>query len=228
MSTDITERALDLMFESEVAETLQNLSSTDVSAEWLQGFFESAVSHDVVPWQVGEAIAQTILENSDSVHFPWHNRRDERNPKASLPGADLVGISNDPDGHRLVFGEVKSSSDKNSPPGVLYGKSGMDQQLERLIDDPKLHFTLIKWLFARAQDTEARASFDEALASFVQSKGTSVRLIGVLVRDTTVNENDVSNRGKALGMKVVAPGSVELHAMYMPRPMAEWVEWVNA
>lgn len=228
MSSDITERALDLAFESRIAERLQDLASTGASAEWLTGFLEDAVSHEVLPWQVGEAIAEAVLEKDHDVILPWNTRRDERNPRASLPGADIVGISVEPEGCRFVFGEVKSSSDTSSPPAVLTGKSGMIQQLERLIDDEKLRFSLIKWLLARVSDEETAASFDEALSAFVLSTGAAVRLVGMLVRRSSPSEDDVSARGRALGERVSAPGSVELHALYMPRPMAEWTEWVAA
>jgi len=227
MSADVKERALDLAYESEVASKLHDLASTGASAQWLAEFLQEAVSHEVLPWQVGEAIAEAVLEDSQGVTLPWNVRRDERNPRASLQGADIVGISDEPQGSRLVFGEVKSSSDQNSPPTVVTGKSGMDKQLERLIEDNKLKFALIKWLSARVDD-EAGISFNEALTAFIDSKGTSVRFIGVLVRDTPANKNDVSRRGRALGGQVPEPGSVELYAMYMPRPMAEWTGWVAA
>ncbi len=226
MSADITERALDLAFEDDVAGRLQDLATTGASAEWLTEFLDEAVSDEIVPWQVGEAIAEAVLEDYHGVVFPWNTRRDERNPRASLPGADLVGISVEPQGCRLVFGEVKSSSDASSPPGVVTGKSGMDQQLERLIEDNRLHFSLIKWLVARVDDEETGASFDEALAAFVQTHGSAVRLVGVLVRDTSPRESDVSARGRALGERVTEPGSVELRAMYVPKPMDRWIEWV--
>jgi len=227
MSSDITERAIDLAFESDVAEKLRDLALTGASAEWLTEFLEDAVAHEVLPWQVGEAIAETILEKDHEVIFPWNTRRDERNPRSSLPGADLVGISVRPDGCQFVFGEVKSSSDVKTPPSVVTGKSGMTQQLERLINNDRLRLALIKWLFARVRG-ETDSPFDEALAAFVLTRGESVRVIGVLVRDTAPSEGDVSPRGRALGGRVSAPGSVELHAMYMPRPMAEWTEWVAA
>lgn len=228
ISADITERAHDLAFESEITSKLQDLSSTGASAEWLASFLEDAVSRELRPWQVGEAIAEAILEGSQDVVLPWNNRRDERNPRASLPGADLVGLSDERPGARFVFGEVKSSSDTRSPPSVLTGKSGMDQQLERLIDDRQLRLTLIKWLAARVGNEWTGALFDKALAAFVESCGSSVRLVGVLVRDTSPSAGDVSRRGRALGKTVSAPGSVELHALYMPRPMAQWIEWVAA
>lgn len=156
--------------------------------------------------------------------------RDKRNPNANLPGADLVGISLEPGRCRFVFGEVKSSSDPSSPPTVLTGKSSMVRQLERLIDDHKLRFTLIKWLFVRVEDQDGNTgtTFDKALSAFVETCGAAVRLIGVLVRDTPARERDVSTRGKTLGEKVQSPGSIELHAMYMPKPMTQWIEWIVA
>ncbi len=227
MSADITERARDVTFENDVANKLQDLASTGASAEWLAEFLDEAASHEVLSWQVGEAIAEAVLESSHGVNFPWNVRRDERNPRASLQGADIVGISEEPQGCRLVFGEVKSSSDQSSPPRVVTGKSGLDKQLERLIEDNKLKYALIKWLLARVGEA-AGTSFDEALTAFIESEGTSVRFIGVLVRDTPASEKDVSRRGRALGGQVPEPGSVELYAMYMPRPMAEWTGWVAA
>ena len=70
MSDDVTERALDLPHESEVASKLHDLASTGASAQWLAEFLGEAVSHEVLPWQVGEAIAEAVLENSHSVIFP--------------------------------------------------------------------------------------------------------------------------------------------------------------
>lgn len=228
MSADITERALDARFEGDVAEKLRDLDSTRASSEWLTRFFAEATSSELRPWQVGEAIAEAVLENTHGVVLPWNPRRDQRNPRASLPGPDLVGISDEPHGCRLVFGEVKSSSDTRSPPRVLAGSSGMVQQLERLIGDETLHFALIKWLNARVVEESAKAMFDEALALFVSTCGSAVRFVGMLVRDTRADERDVSGRGRALGERVSEPGSVELHALYMPRPMDRWTDWVAA
>ncbi len=227
LSRDITEQTLDLTFEIDVSERLKDLDSTSASAEWLTEFLKNAVSHEVLPWQVGEAIAEAVLARDHEVVFPWNTRRDERNPRARLQGADLVGISVQSDDCQFVFGEVKSSSDKNTPPRVMSGEGGMQQQLEHLLNDNTLRFALIKWLFSRVRE-ENRSLFDAALAKFIESSGSSVRLVGVLVRDTSPSEDDVKTTGKALGDKVSKPGSAELHAMYMPRPMVEWTEWVTA
>lgn len=228
MSEEISERALDLVFEGSVASKLQDLASTGAASTWIQDFLENAVSHDVVPWQVGEAVAEAILEKSKGVVFPWNTKRDERNPRASLQGADLVGLSVESSGCRLLFGEVKSSGDEKSPPGVLHGKSGMTQQLERIITKKTLQLTLIKWLIARRIDGVVGDQLDDALACFVETGGASVRLVGVLVRDTEADEDDVSARGIKLGSKVVSPGSVELVVLYLPWKMEYWPDWVAA
>jgi hypothetical protein len=53
-------------------------------------------------------------------------------PKASLPGADLVGlIALGADDAVLAIGEVKTFEDVDTHPGVMSGRSGMAHQLER-------------------------------------------------------------------------------------------------
>lgn len=58
------------------------------------------------------------------------------------------------------------------------------------------------------------------------TRGAALRLVGVLVRDTDPNENDVSTRGRSLGSELGEGGSIELHALYMPTPMDRWTELV--
>ena len=45
------------------------------------------------------------------VDWPWNTVRNRRTPRASLPGADLVGFYRENDTVLLLFGEVKTSSD---------------------------------------------------------------------------------------------------------------------
>ncbi len=149
-------------------------------------------------------------------------------PKASLPGADLVGLSTLNGDSILVFGEVKSSADASSPPGVVEGKSGLVQQLERILQDRAIQFDLIKWLAARIPDGQISEQFDNALRRFINSEGVAVRLVGVLVRDTSPNELDVSDRAQRLGALAVAPGSVELLVWYLGIPMSDWPQLVAA
>ncbi len=89
---------------------------------------------DIENWRVGEAIAEAYLTEHRNCQFPWPDGRDERKNGSSLPGADLVGIQHDAKGDRFAFGEVKTSGQAKHPPGVMYGRTGLKQQLEDLFD----------------------------------------------------------------------------------------------
>jgi len=228
LSPEVRERAFDLAHRDAVRNELRDLASTGLASAWIEDFLEQSAAAAVLDWQVGEAIAEAILQEDLGVIFPWNSRRDERVPKASLPGADLVGLSTTADGAVLVFGEVKSSADHGCPPGVVAGKSGMIQQLERILGDPGVQLTLIQWLVARIPDGTLGDLFNEALGRFVNTQGAAVRLVGALIRDTTPNEADVSARGQLLGDKATEPGTVELLVWYLPVPMNEWPGLVAA
>src|ERR1700688_3259877 len=219
----LRERAHDLARGAAVADLLLDLASTGMAGQFITEFLEAAEDPNVEDWQVGEALAEALLEDEHDVTFPWNTRRDERTTHASLPGADLVGLSGGPVMGEaiLVFGEVKSSSDQNAPPHVVYGKSGLVEQLERLAVDRKIQWKLIKWLEARVPQPEA-ARFEEALANFVNTQGAAMRLIGCLIRDTAPAEADVVQRGRDLGELVQHPGRAELLVWYLPLPMIDW------
>jgi len=218
----IRERTLDFERGVEVAELLLDLASTGMAEDFVKNFLAKSDDEEVKHWQVGEALAEALLEDGHSVMFPWNTRRDERTIRASLPGADLVGLSTGPvEDAMLVFGEVKSSADTNNPPQVVYGKSGLVQQLEHLVDNAAIQFKLIRWLEARVPLTESER-FECALANFVNSQGTGLRIIGCLVRDTMPSETDVVERGRKLGALVQAPGQAELLVWYMPISMDDW------
>lgn len=224
----VLERSLDLAFATTVEEHLQSLAQTSFSAEWIGDFIKAAEPAEILDWQVGEAFAEAMLERDHDIVFPWNTRRDERVPRASLPGADLVGLMTAANESLLVFGEVKSSGDPAAPPGVLVGKSGMVQQLERILDDRLVQLTLIKWLVARVPAGTLGKEFNNALSRFVNSQGAAVKLIGALVRDTTPDQADVSNRGRLLGERAQAPGIVDLFVWYLPIEMAAWSGMVAA
>ena len=80
------------------------------------------------------AIAEVYLTDHRSCQFPWPLGRDERKSSSSLPRADLVGFRTDESGNALAFGEVKTSSEANYPPRVMYGETGLRKQLENLRD----------------------------------------------------------------------------------------------
>jgi len=44
------------------------------------------------PWQVGEILAEVLLEDTENATFPWPPSWDKRTASASLPGPDIIGF----------------------------------------------------------------------------------------------------------------------------------------
>lgn len=113
-------------------------------------------------WEVGEAYGEAYLGTHKRCHFPWSDRWDERKDKSSLPGSDLVGLQETgapkSPSFRFAFGEVKTSAEKKSPPGVMYGKEGLKKQMEDLRDRHEIRNTLVRYLTMRAQGLTGRTS----------------------------------------------------------------------
>jgi len=170
-------------------------------------------------WAAGEALAEAVLEAEHNVVLPWNTERDKRNPFASLPGADIIGFQLDGDSYRLVFGEVKCSSDTNSPPNVMYGRSGMVHQLDRLAHDLSTILQLFKWLLPRVKGTEYEAAFNIACTRYLNSGHLDLVLFGILVRDQQPRESDLEVRGRHLASRLTGPTNCYLIALYLPLPI---------
>ncbi len=147
--------------------------------------------------------------------------RDKRHPNASLPGADLIGFRSEGGDTRLVLGEVKSSTDANTPPGVMNGRSGMIHQIDNLANDLSRICQLLKWLLHRCKGTENENLFDKAVKLFFNSGNKAITLIGVLIRDTQPNERDLRPRGQTLAKKLQNPTLCHLMAIYLPCAIAD-------
>ena len=163
-------------------------------------------------WQLGEAVARLYLETHHLCKFPWPSSRDVKNPNSSLPGADLVGICQK-GGNRFIFGEVKTSSEKRSPPTVMTGAAGMENQL-RNISTKEYTLSLIKYLLIRKNGYERE--YSEALKAFL-GKG-EYYLAGVLIRDVDPNIKDLSRRVYNLSRVVKGKNtSLILLSLYFPK-----------
>ena len=167
-------------------------------------------------WAIGEALAESFLMESYKVIFPWNMDRDKRNPLASLPGADLVGFIEEKDGFRFLFGEVKTSTEKKSPPQVMLGRSGMKHQLDNLSDNMGIIHQLLKWLSHRLQNEKFMEAYKSSCVNYFNSGCKDVFLLGILIRDTTPNEIDLSGRGKKLRENLSSPTKCHLIALYLP------------
>ena len=101
--------------------------------------------------------------------------------------ADLSGFVSEQGQVCFLFGEVKSSRDPSSPPNVLYGRSGLNDQLERLCA-AKDHWSLIKWLRSRCTTEQDVVLYREALHRYIDTRKLGVLIVGCLVRDAPVAE----------------------------------------
>jgi len=198
---------------------LNSLAATGFAHDSLQVILE-AEQPEERDWAVGEAIAEAWLGREHGVVWPWNMERDKRTPQASLPGADLVGFVTRGSETRLVLGEVKCSSDSNTPPNVMTGRHGMTRQLESLATDIGLLHTLIRWLQPRCRGNSAEPQFNAAISLLLQSGNKAMSLFGVLVRDTQPDEKDIRNPSQHLSNIVKDPAKCHLLALYLPCTIA--------
>ena len=170
-------------------------------------------------WEVGEAYGEAYLGTHSRCHFPWSDRWDERKDKSSLPGSDLVGLqetgTSKKPSFRFAFGEVKTSTEKKYPPGVMYGKEGLKKQMEDLRDKHEIRNTLVRYLTMRAQGADWEEKFKTALVRFL-AESTDVAIFGILIRDVSPAESDLRTRSKNIAKKHPARMHIELLAIYLP------------
>lgn len=204
------------------ATELRSMVTTGMDTEFVERLLHAVPKEK--PWAIGEAFAECILvdDPKHDVCWPWNLVRDRRTPRASLPGADLVGFCRQGTAVLLLFGEVKTSSDRRAPPNVMYGSGGLTWQLEEEATRLDICHSLLMWLRARCTSVEYISLYHEAVQRYLQSQGKEIILVGVLLRDTTANELDVANRSVTLADKLEAPTQIEITAWYLPIAIADW------
>lgn len=223
MTTRVALRLHDEKEADEFEAHLRGLPSTGFDAESLREIL-AAERPEERDWAVGEAMAEAYLERKHDITWPWNMKRDMRTPKASLPGADLVGFEVKGTAVRLTLGEVKTSADTNTPPGVMNGRGGMKHQIDKLASDLGLIAQLIKWLWPRCKGTANETAFDAAVKCFISSGNKAIALFGVLIRDTQPNELDLQARGRNLADSLQPPATCQLIALYLPCMIADLAE----
>lgn len=219
IANEVTPRLHDEAGRADFTAHLSGLASTGFAQDSLRAILE-AEHPEERDWAVGEALAEAWLSHEHGVVWPWNMERDKRTPQASLPGADLVGFVTHGGETRLALGEVKCSSDSNTPPNVMTGRHGMARQLENLATDIGLLHTLIRWLQPRCVGNSSELHFNAAIGLLLQSGNKAMSLFGVLVRDTQPDERDLCKRGQHLGGIVKAPAGCRLLALYLPCSIA--------
>ena len=208
--------------QGQFAAELHGMATTGMATEFVETLLQAGSEEK--SWAVGEALAECVLADDETreVCWPWNLVRDRRTPRASLPGADLVGFCKEGDAVLLLFGEVKTSSDASTPPNVMNGSGGMAWQLKNEATDLNIQHALLKWLRARCASAEHQALYQAAVHRYVQSLGKEILLVGILLRDTEPNELDVTARAKVLAKSLGSPTRIEITAWYLPVPIKDW------
>ncbi len=217
----VAERLDDSAASEEMRNHLRGLSLTGMGQTALEEVLDAEVPEER-DWAAGEALAEAVLEEQQDVILPWNTERDKRNPFASLPGADVVGLQRDGGSHRLAFGEVKCSSEARCPPQVMSGRSGgIGHQIDALATNLGTVYQLLNWLLPRVKGTANEAAFDQACTRYFNSQRRDVALFGVLVRDQAAREDDLRARGRNLGERLQLPTICRLIALYLPWPIGQ-------
>lgn len=226
LAIDVAARVRDEEGSGEFEAHIRGLATTGFEQDSLRALLDAAPQENR-DWAIGEALAEVHLSIEHGIDWPWNSERDKRTPMASLPGADLVGLMADDEGTLLALGEVKCSSEKNYPPNVMYGRSGMVNQLDNLADNLGLLCTLLGWLFPRCKGSRHQNSFNNAVKRLLASDNRAIALFGILIRDTQPNPQDLATRGCHLAGRLQAPTSCHLTALYLPCPIHQLPARIN-
>lgn len=196
-----------------LGELLDGLADTEFSRENLDALLADTSAPE--DWRVGEALVEHYLSENHDCFFPWPDGRDERKRGSSLPGADLVGFQHKDGRERFVFGEVKTSSHTSYPPGAVYGRHGLKQQMEDLRNRREIRDGLVRYLGHRASGAAWRERYQAAAAVYLNDT-CEVRLFGVLVRDVPPREDDLRVLVNTLTEACPDAMTIGLIAIYLP------------
>jgi hypothetical protein len=192
--------------------------------------FLSDDSVEVQNFRIGEALAEVCLEKHFNCRFYWNELRDARNPKGNKTGADLVGFIEIGNEILFLFGEVKTSSERNSPPQVMTNPMGMEDQLRDLYNDQNKRFNLIRYIQSKigvSNNINFQNDFNNAIRNYYGQNEGKYMLYGILVRDTGVNENDVKVSYNKLKNEILDPIGLKLLAIYVSISKHQWLKIIN-
>ena len=219
---EIKQRLTDQKGSQQLINRFENISSTGFEKTRLNQIF-TLEEKDYEPWQIGEAFSEYFLEEDRNVKFWTHVLRDLRNPNASSTGTDILGFVDLGDETLFVFGEVKTSTEESSPPGLLTGRSGMKKQIRDLIKDNEIKDNLVKFLGHKVVDLPEDHAFlndyKNALMSYMKNK---VHLYGVLVRDVECKDTDLRARYKEYKDNLHESTVLDFLGLYIPIKSDQW------
>jgi len=227
MQNNVASRLIDSEVKIDFQKCLRGLRLTGLGADCLESVLMAEIPEDR-GWAAAEALAEEYLKKEFGVIFPWNMERDKRNPRGSLPGADIIGFIPTELGMQLVLGEVKSSSEDAYPPQILSGRYGhLGHQIDNLAHNLGTILPLIKWLFIRIKGTSYERHYEECLSLYFNSGNKAIRLYGLLIRDTPPNERDLRHRGRVIGKSIQHPTFCDLIAIYLPFKISDLISRLN-
>lgn len=169
-------------------------------------------------WREGEALAEAWLVDHKDCDFPWPFNRDLRHHRASLPGAELVGITGADSEARFAFGQVKTSKETRYPPQVVNrGDKSLVNQTLQLRDEFKTKKTLVDYLIQRVTLTHAlNERVKTAAKRWIQSNFMDIAIFGVLIRDVAHSQDDLLGAATQLCQGCHPTTRIEFFALYLP------------
>ena len=229
LSTCVRENFYDIEGTESLIKEFSDINLTGFEKELLVDIFST--SPPVNNWKIGESLAECYLKDFEKVRFYYSSSRDAKNPKANLQGADLVGfIDIDEETTIFLFGEVKTSGDKNSPPQVMYNETGMIEQLRNIKNQPELRKSIIKWLGFKVKDlpddSPFKGDYEKALNVYIKEGTDKYFLFGVLIRDTEPKETDLKSRYEFLKEELSCGIQLKLLALYIPIPIKDMKKFI--
>lgn len=232
LCTDVKKRLVDEPINQELLSNLKSLYNDTgfASSQNLLVDIQSLLNSNITArnFEIGEAIAEVVLENDFKCRFHWNKRRDSKNPEGNQTGADLVGFIEHKDEILFLFGEVKTSSEAKYPPQVLTQKgTGMISQLKELYSNHQKRFNLICYLHSKTDlNDNIKKDFQSAIKSYYYHDN-NYQLIGVLIRDTEAIEDDLRTVYEDLKNTILKPTGLQLVAVYLPVKQEKWIEILN-
>ena len=230
LSSRVSTRFYDIEGTESLIEEFIDIASTGFEERLLIDIF--SISSPIDDWKIGEALAECYLEDFEKARFYYPSSRDAKNPKANLQGADLVGfIDVDEKTTIFLFGEVKTSRDKNSPPQVMYSRSGMIDQLRNIKNNSDSLNSLIRWLGfkvkALSDDDPFKKDYQKALkVYFIEGAKHRYFLFGILIRDTEPKDTDLKSRYESLKSDLSEEVQLKLTALYIPMPIKDMKDYI--
>lgn len=204
----------------QLREYVTELTSTGFATANLGALSAEEVA--LAPWEIGEVLAEVLLEETEGADFPWPPSWDKRSATASLPGPDLIGFLGDDGSECFLFGEVKTSDADDVHASVIHGDDGLRRQIERLLTSEDRRQLLISWLCVRAKGRDWKPRFDRCLAVYLANPSQGA-VVAVLLRGREPSEVDLQPVRSAVE-DLASPYRRILLGYYLPVPIAELPE----